>query len=95
MCWPWRVTTPWMVLLDESISNSWEMRGKGRGEEYMGTVLDDGEIGIVANGLLHVFFVQITIHLRTRTVHLENEGLLLGVTAGPREAFSTRNWMPP
>lgn len=38
----------------------------------MGTVLDDGEVGVVSNGLLHVFFVQITIHLRTRTVHLEN-----------------------
>lgn len=70
MCWPWRVMTPWMVLLDESISNSCEMRGERERGEYMGTVFDDGEIGIVSNGLLHMLFVQITIHLRTRTVHL-------------------------
>lgn len=84
-----------MVLLEESISNSCEMRGEGERGEYMGTVFDDGEIGIVSNGLLHVLFVQITIHLRTRTVHLENYDSPSGVTAGPREAFSTRNWMPP
>lgn len=51
------------------------MRRGREGQWYMGTVFDDREIGVVSNRLLHVFFVQITIHLRTRTVHL-------GITIG-------------
>ena len=61
---------------------------------YMGAVLDDRQVRVVPDRLLHVLLVQVSVHLRARSVHLDRTPLS-PATAGPREAFSTRNWMPP